>query len=70
MMNREECSKAINDICTRHDCLTMNQQQALGNMLYGYFETGSEEYRGAVDFLWMAFEIDLNTKFELLDIMG
>jgi len=39
-------------------------------MLYGYFETGSEEYHGAVDFLWMAFEIDLNTKFELLDVMG
>ncbi len=70
MMNREQYIEAVSVICRKHDCLNEKQRMALGNMLYGYFESESEEYHGAVDFLWMAFEIDLSTKFELLDLQG
>ena len=79
-MTRENCIEAVRGICREHDCLGDKQITALGNLLYGYFETEGDleskrtadycEYQGAVDFLWMAFEINLTTKFELLDLLG
>ena len=67
-MNREQCIEAIRQICVENDCLNDKQRTALGNLLFGYFDVESYEYHGAVDFLWMADEIDLKTKFALLDM--
>lgn len=69
-MTREQCIEAVSGICRQHDCLNDKQIIALGNLLYAYLDCESTEYSGAVDFLWMAFEIDLTTKFELLDLQG
>ena len=68
-MSREKCREMVEGICREHDCLNRKQRNALGNMLFGYYEDATSDYSGAVDFLWMSDEIDLNTKLELLDLM-
>lgn len=65
---RGRCQEMVNEICVERDCLNQKQREALGNMLYAWHEEECMEYHGAVDFLWMSDEIDLTTKFELLDL--
>lgn len=59
----------INGICTERDCLTCKQQEALARMLKSQNENGTDEFTHAVDFLWLADEIDLNTRCDLLDLV-
>lgn len=67
-MDKKQCFEAVRGICREHDCLESKQITALGNLLHAYHERTSVAYVGAVDFLWMSFEIDQVTKFELLDL--
>lgn len=67
-MSREKCIEMVTAICAERDCLNDKQRTALGNLLFGWYDVESVEYHGAVDFLWMSDEIDMTTKFELLDL--
>lgn len=76
--NVDRYTNAVNEIAC--DSLTLDEQAALARLLVAYIETEGEfesqrtadycEYQGAVDFLWMAYRIDLNQKFALLDLLG
>ena len=68
-MTGEECFNMVNAVCLVNDCLNGKQRIALGKMLFDWFDLGSEEYHGAVDFLWLSDEINTNTKLELLALV-
>lgn len=70
------CLKAVNEIT--YSALTVEEQAALAKALNAYREgfNGQDaliresNYRGAVDFLWLAFRISHEQKMSLLDLIG
>ena len=64
MKDLERYQELVAAVCEEHDCLNRKQREALGELLSG----NKEGYVTVVDYLWTSGEIDLQTRFDLLDL--
>lgn len=65
MKDLERYQELVEAVCEEHDCLNREQRVALGTLL----SEGKDGYVTVVDYLWVAEEIDLLTRCDLLDLM-
>lgn len=64
MKDLERYQELVAAVCEEHDCLNRKQREALGSML----SEGKDGYVTVVDYLFIAEEIDLLTRCDLLDL--
>lgn len=64
MKDLERYQELVAAVCEEHDCLNRKQREALGALL----SEGKDGYVTVVDYLFIAEEIDLLTRCDLLDL--
>lgn len=68
MKDLERYQALVIEVCEEHDCLNEEQRYALGTLLCEMSEKRSADYMAVVNYLWNADEIDLATRYDLLDL--